>query len=211
VTWRWEYDRCIPTAHDHIIPPFPHLVAHGILGMALIQMVKAMQNAPGTHFNVCTKCSWLNTWHYGRSFPKTTGFPAVHFMSVVHKFTKVLPVIPCGKTIYSHRSVLMAVSLQFCGISWWIGVWEFGLFIFKHLWVLTITLNEDIVKQLKGVSTLCWNLTMANLPWNGPYIKITKLYMFVIDMGVAGLHKYDIGETLWCKVIKGWILHPSSK
>ena len=29
------------------------------------------------------------------------------------------------------------------------------LFIFKHLWVLAITSNEDIVKQLKEVSTLC--------------------------------------------------------
>jgi len=43
--------------------------------LASFQMVKAVRNAPGTHFNVCNKCSWLNTWHYGRSFPMTMGLP----------------------------------------------------------------------------------------------------------------------------------------
>jgi len=33
--------------------------------------------------------------------------PAIHFMSVVCKFTKVLPVIPHGKAIYLHGLVLM--------------------------------------------------------------------------------------------------------
>ena len=43
--------------------------------LASFQMVKAVRNAPSTHFNVCNKCSWLNTWHYGRSFPMTMGLP----------------------------------------------------------------------------------------------------------------------------------------
>ena len=34
-----------------------------------------LNGVPGTYFNVCNKCSWLNTWHYGRSFPKTMGLP----------------------------------------------------------------------------------------------------------------------------------------
>ena len=39
-------------------------------------------------------------------------------------------------------------------------------------------------------------------------IQVMKhLYMFVIDMGVAGLHKYDFGETLLCKVTIWWLYH----
>ena len=126
--------------------------------LAYFQTVKAMRNAPGTHFNVCNKCSWLNTWHYGRSFPKTTGLPrhswfsnleeaannscqvtahqliipAICFMSIVCKFTKVLPVIPCGKAIYLHGSVLMAVSLQFLWhfmVDWGVRIWFIYLFL----------------------------------------------------------------------------------
>jgi len=56
-------------------------------------------------------------------------------MSVVRKFTKVLPVIPHGKAIYSHGLVLMAVSLQILWhfmVDQGVRIWFIYLFI-KHL------------------------------------------------------------------------------
>ena len=138
---------------------------------------------------------WLNTWHYGRSFPMTMGLPrhswfsnleeaannscqftahqliipAMHFMSVVCKY--------CQWSHMGRLSIHMGwqSACRFCGISCGSGCENLVyLFIFKHLWVHAVKLNEHIVKQLKGVSTLCWNLMVANPPRNGPYIKITK-------------------------------------
>jgi hypothetical protein len=54
---------------------------------------------------------------------------------------------------YSHGFGQLAVFVAFHGGSGCENL--VYLFIFKHLCVHAIKLNEDIVKQLKGVSTLC--------------------------------------------------------
>ena len=122
--------------------------------LASFQMVKAMRNAPGTHFNVCNKCSWLNTWHYGRSLPKTMGLPrhlwfsnleeaannSCQLTSWLFQLSASCPL--CASLLkycqWSHMGRLSICmgrcwwwsACGFCGISWWIGVWEFGLFIY---------------------------------------------------------------------------------
>ena len=93
-----------------------------------------------------------------------------------------------------------------CEIKRWEGVKEKVAYAFrnfdqsasKHIDITKLALNNDWRVLTSFKRPVCPQTDAVRLLLNRA---MKHLYLFVIDTGVAVLHKYEVGETLWSKVM----------